>query len=1739
MLKLYKKTVKSDLIDHFINNFKNISSIKHKNLQKSYRFNIMKGDDKEYRYYSVFEQIKGDSLHSLVEDLSFKERINIILSTLDLISYLHFRGFLYGHLNPEEIYISYKKQIKFTNLIEIVEKNYISEYDPMMSKFLPDNGLDTKFADYYSIGVLIKYLLIENYTVRNPEDFVFRNYEELEDIKNRRILINIIKGLTNPYNSDEINLYKKINDLNATFNMNYSVNFRKQREKIQLDSILVGRKDELRIIKEVYKTSYLRSKGIVFSSSAGVGKTRLLNELKYRVHFYGGKVYTIFSTEQENEFSLILNFIDESIKDIPEELRAGFYNAAKSLESKFKNGSMDEEQKEHIYMGFFEKTAEYLKALTQNNRVYIVMDDTWLLQDNMIMILDYIANNSNIKNVFIMGTYDKDRNNNELLTTKIDEWVNSDIVIYKDLQNLDRENTKNMINNILGVGEIDEDFVDYCYRESEGNPRFIEHIIKVLFEKDEIYIDDEGYWYINIDRFSEINLTDDLDNEIKNQFNEVEEKYGSIVKPMAIFSNPIDKDTILTLSKLSKRQFDREFTEMEDMRIIDKTIMEWGNGYFILNIELKRMILNNMDEAEKRQIHEKIAEIIDEEETDNIYRLEQLIEHLFKAGKKDQVLDLMIGKIKSFENKYDSNYILLLRSIYNLVKSENDLIKLEVINEMLDFYYKQKDYDSISKYIDEYIALSIVLDKFDYYINGEFLNIKYTISQSDTNVIPKIETIRNRSIGRKSVEGLVVSEILKVEYYLKHKNKDEVSSALKCIKSNILKHGLNEYSGQYYNLLALKAESDKDYGKALLYFKKSILFYDNNNNVVGHLDVLYNMGSLFIHRLGRMEDGIVTYSQGVNMAKRYNLKYYQVLFKLELASIYVDTFEIEKAKNILYGIKNDVEEVNDNNLKFRTYIQIGFLALSEGNFKVIVRNIDYLKRVERNAKLDQYTSGLYNYYLASSYMYLGNSDRASHHFKIARQVNRCFDRKRIDLSINHKYNLMDYSKTGILDIEKLNYTIATYEEIKYYHKIRKVIYTYLLIANVNNKLDDIKELLKLSETYQEAYNNEFFSEIQYVFELYVSDDKDSIKNLIELELRTKYRKINSIAVLYNRLIGNKLYANKIYADSLEYFIYSLDKYYNMISEIDNSKDKISFIKTRKIDRVRDNITNIFTNIFTKNIKVMDLNESDDNYIDEFFDVSYILKDMTIDDIIQYTSVNRYGLEKNIDSIEELILSFDTDYIGNLSKSLSYISMISLARGGYLFEYDNEVDRYNLLASNGMIENTLFRRSILNKVLETGRPIIYSNVIEENDPFIKEELSIDQLEDNIKSLICIPIMGKEEIYDNENRKNYNYSVNIEGILYLESDRLFNKFDMETFELIQGMSSIFLQNISNNKLRNLALIDKLTGVYTRKHFEMEFKKILRNSMRMDSEFVLIIVDIDNFKQVNDTYGHMKGDEVLNTLGKLLNESTRNSDIVARYGGEEFVVVYKNVSEEQGFILGERIKDRVEKTDFHGINKNLTVSLGMSVFRKHGNNRDDLIEKADHALYYSKQNGKNQINTWNINMNMVSNVDRKSTDVLSGNTIEDNRTVSALLDMIAMISTNKPLDNKLYEFLERLLDTIGGEYATIVFPTIYKEGKVVYTLKRGGKTWHTTPNLNYEIVQKVMMEGEGAYLIDWEYMRNLDPISGTPNWQSVICIPIIFRDKSVAVLYMNSPIKEKEYGYRDYRMAIDFGRILAALV
>lgn len=172
---------------------------------------------------------------------------------------------------------------------------------------------------------------------------------------------------------------------------------------------------------------------------------------------------------------------------------------------------------------------------------------------------------------------------------------------------------------------------------------------------------------------------------------------------------------------------------------------------------------------------------------------------------------------------------------------------------------------------------------------------------------------------------------------------------------------------------------------------------------------------------------------------------------------------------------------------------------------------------------------------------------------------------------------------------------------------------------------------------------------------------------------------------------------------------------------------------------------------------------------------------------------------------------------------------------------------------------------------------------------------------------------------------------------------------------------LVGASRQKIQHMAEHDQLTGLYNRRQFDQEIREEFQRCERYDRKFSLLMIDLDHFKNINDTYGHTAGDDVLRAMGELIQNTSRRPDVTGRYGGEEFCIALPETSLDSAVIRAERLQEELSQKTFEdpkGEQFTVTCSIGATEYTGEAEEARDLLNQADEALYEAKEKGRDRV-------------------------------------------------------------------------------------------------------------------------------------------------------------------------------------
>lgn len=308
----------------------------------------------------------------------------------------------------------------------------------------------------------------------------------------------------------------------------------------------------------------------------------------------------------------------------------------------------------------------------------------------------------------------------------------------------------------------------------------------------------------------------------------------------------------------------------------------------------------------------------------------------------------------------------------------------------------------------------------------------------------------------------------------------------------------------------------------------------------------------------------------------------------------------------------------------------------------------------------------------------------------------------------------------------------------------------------------------------------------------------------------------------------------------------------------------------------------------------------------------------------------------------------------LDATMDCISKIVEADFTALALYDEQTGVSTILRAVGVerreeIEGKTFRaeESLVGWVTSPERYLFYPDFRTRKiqKPIFGKNISAVK---NIGTFFCYPLVSGSEFLGSLT-------------LTFEEDHALPEYERNALTTLARMAATSISNAYlHDRVARMATTDGLTGLYNHRYFQERLAERIEEARRHPTRHSLVLVDIDHFKKVNDTYGHPVGDEVLKRLAILLKESVRTIDLAARYGGEEFVLLLANTDRKGALQLAERVRKEAKKLKFETDDAefSITLSMGVATFPDDARTKESLIENADEALYYAKEHGRNKV-------------------------------------------------------------------------------------------------------------------------------------------------------------------------------------
>jgi len=387
------------------------------------------------------------------------------------------------------------------------------------------------------------------------------------------------------------------------------------------------------------------------------------------------------------------------------------------------------------------------------------------------------------------------------------------------------------------------------------------------------------------------------------------------------------------------------------------------------------------------------------------------------------------------------------------------------------------------------------------------------------------------------------------------------------------------------------------------------------------------------------------------------------------------------------------------------------------------------------------------------------------------------------------------------------------------------------------------------------------------------------------------------------------------------------------------------------DKRKFNIESSLTDLLTIDLVLIDIDENEDE------------TQVIIDELIANSNFKGYFVLFAKDLSRRIINAYSNYYVIKIIEKNKNTLLYSEYFDGIIHNYNQRLSLRDTKIA--VVDDDILQQRLMVDILNRYK-IQNIDVFSNYEDFEKKMYDYDIY---LVDMILPDIFGEEIIIKIRNEKpkalimaisSVERLETITSVLYNGADDYFVKPIFHKLLISKLYSNFRYQRLlienkeKEKKLKELSIKDGLTGLYNHKYMYDQLTLAIKRHQRHHKPLSIIMIDLDNFKLINDEYGHVKGDEILRHISKILEKNTREEELVGRYGGEEFIILLPNVTQEEAVKAAKRLRHSIKNSDCNGIH--YTASFGVYMYES--GSPEKFVSKADQLLYQAKRDGKNRV-------------------------------------------------------------------------------------------------------------------------------------------------------------------------------------
>lgn len=1723
----------SEYVQNLIYRYIQLATFVHPNLVQAYELDVIrKVNNRTHPSLQYFYTSEYQPLEQVVsyQDLSAEEITEVVRQICYVLNYLHFRGHAYKYLNFNTLTITRDEngvRIKLADLPTTLHyREQLGAFSDEVEQFLPPEIIrDTDSnptSDIYSLGVMLFYL-------HKGIPYQSGEFEGLSDEANDHDIYKLIEIMT-VKNANE--RFSTILQFMEAYKTLYPVDFnfidKEYYEKLVFTTPLVGRDRELkRILATIQQRLELRSdvRQVVIQGEPGIGKSRLLQEIRFYTYMRRTSCCIITLTNKQVKghvaFKAILREIIGDANLSPELIKkygSEIVKLVPEIADKWKVIPSDPLDEEPELMRLNNRIYNFIIEYTQSNPMVIFIDGLQNMNGIEFSILEnLVRNRRKLPLLFVTTLRDESTPYYATLAT----WISAGHCESVNLNKFGFTEAAEYIQYIQGIGHRPIALAARIMGDAAGNPRMIEEAMKTLFMFEYLYIQEDRQWSDPSDRVKDLEFSLVMDEPADYSLDFFDPHCLKILACISIFDSPAPGDIFGKMLNLDEQSIAEALDRLATGKILNRKLGDWGYTYDFFNKRLRKKAQALLSPEEIRRYHEIAADYLEYLNAQgNEIISESLIYHLTSSGQLEKAASHAQRLAQQMEgmnhNRQAQEFYSLALRLLTDCGVETALSALMI--KLGDTSLRMNDSEKAFQLFQEAKIYAKKYGQFETEMDARIRScgIKVTMKEMSSTE-DELNAVIAQCEEANYSQGEIEAVLVKCRFLLAFGRFDEIRTLIAPYLVSTREQGQNYYYGRMLNEKGICDIYSGRTSEAFMALLESDRMLEKTGNLIERTRPLNNLGILNFDYLGDLEKSREYFNKAIALSERTNTVWGLDMLYSNLAETYMKEDNHASALSYLNRACRLAEDAQHNDMLFYIYSNLCLTYLNCCQYDEAYRYLSKLDYEFLNRKGHALNVALYflchirfsldmRHFESALQWY-----RRAHAEEIHIPENLDFEYKLLKLKIDH----LDHSNGNSLDlIAHLNALLKATTNPLEIRLIRETILDLATESMNDIKRINLSHLLQMDAELIDTFDTPRLRMRRALLCGSLQDQQSSLYN--DLLMNPAIQDYPSERWLIYQAVGRRFDLAKDSYQALVNYYTAMDALRMMALRVPERYRESFILKDEIKVTLYRQLRTLIGRILSSTKGDPALEQAVPSDLQGFFEVSdedRILVNQRFLNSVYKIYEKKMGVR--FKNLEHLIQHYGKDEYQNILLTMKYMVQITFADRGFFF-FSREFGTHEDVIATDLdsVVPDVTRFSVMLEFDSEG-------ILIKNRADVKIANPVRQVSE---ALMVIPVRNNEPEHILTNRRRHEskeQSGKILGYIYLQSDKSFNNFTETSFQSCRILMRSLCILVENYHLKRTSAIDKLTSVFLRKHIESKLTDEFERSKANNQEMSIVMADIDHFKNVNDVYGHQKGDEVLREIGRLIRTNLRKGDLVGRYGGEEFILVLPETGDIDAYKVCEKIRRSIETTPLLGDQSPLTMSFGAASFPAHGVVEEELIEKADQALYESKHMGRNRTTVWTADIGVSKQRFDKLAGILEGNISTDSRKIQAMVDIMSLI--NRPIgrEAKIYEILSQLVDICEAQSASLV-QLFHGQVKEKFTRTVGVDGLDRKAEIAEELITGAINRGYGHYFVDWTDIHRKSSGQGVPDWFSYITVPMA-QDGSVnGVLILSVSISKHEFDF-----------------